>query len=84
VVQKIIRPVFSATDLKCDGSAFDHLFKDGVSEDQFVAVREARGRKLAAPQLLLPSIQVNIRAGKLPPANRNGVHYLKIPVRLSA
>ena len=189
-VQKIFRPVFNATDLKCDGSEFDHLFKDGerlplgqleleiiatpghtpacvsykvadsvfvgdtlfmpdygtaradfpggsardlyrsikrllslppetrvfvchdytapgrdryawettvaderssnvhvkdgVSEDQFVTVREARDRTLATPQLLMPSIQVNIRAGKLPPADSNGVHYLKIPVRLSA
>ena len=38
----------------------------------------------AAPTLLLPSIQVNMRAGKLPPADENGVRYLKIPVRLSA
>lgn len=189
-VQKIFRPVFNATDLKCDGSEFDHLFKDGerlplgqleleviatpghtpacvsykvadsvfvgdtlfmpdygtaradfpggsardlyrsikrllslppetrifvchdykapgrdryawettvaderdsnvhvkdgVSEDQFVTVREARDRTLATPQLLMPSIQVNIRAGKMPPADSNGVHYLKIPVRLSA
>ncbi len=56
--------------------------KDGVDEDAFVAMREARDAKLAAPLLLLPSIQVNIRAGKLPPADANGVHYLKIPVRL--
>jgi glyoxylase-like metal-dependent hydrolase (beta-lactamase superfamily II) len=53
---------------------------DGVSEDQFVAMREARDATLAAPNLLLPSIQVNIRAGNLPPAESNGVHYLKIPV----
>ena len=58
--------------------------RDGVSEDEFVAMREARDAKLAAPLLLMPSIQVNIRAGKLPPAERDGVHYLKIPVRLEA
>lgn len=57
--------------------------RDGVSEDDFVAVREARDRTLSAPQLLMPAIQVNIRAGKLPPADSDGVHYLKIPVRLS-
>ena len=43
---------------------------------------EARDAKLAAPFLLLPSIQVNIRAGKLPPAEANEVHCLKIPVQL--
>lgn len=58
--------------------------KDGVSEDDFVAMREARDAKLAAPHLLMPSIQVNMRAGKLPPADANGVRYLKIPVKLVA
>ncbi len=57
---------------------------DGVSEDEFVAMREARDAKLAAPLLLMPSIQVNIRAGKLPPAEHDGIHYLKIPVRIEA
>ena len=56
---------------------------EGVSEDDFVAMRSARDTTLPAPTLLLPSIQVNIRAGKLPPADDDGVHYLKIPVRLS-
>ncbi len=56
----------------------------GVSEDQFVAMREKRDATLAAPLLLLPSIQVNIRAGKFPPAESNGVHYLKIPVKLAS
>ena len=55
---------------------------DGVSEDEFVAMREGRDRGLAAPLLLMPSIQVNIRAGHLPPAEADGVHYLKIPVRI--
>lgn len=58
--------------------------KDGVDEGTFVAMREARDAKLQAPLLLLPSIQVNIRAGKLPPAEANGVHYLKIPVKLAS
>jgi glyoxylase-like metal-dependent hydrolase (beta-lactamase superfamily II) len=57
---------------------------EGVSEDSFVAMRAARDTKLAAPLLLLPSIQVNIRAGRLPPADANGVHYLKIPVKLAS
>ena len=55
---------------------------DGVSEDDFVAMRKARDATLAAPVLLLPSIQVNMRAGKLPPADPDGVHYLKVPVSL--
>jgi glyoxylase-like metal-dependent hydrolase (beta-lactamase superfamily II) len=56
---------------------------DGVSEDDFVAMRTARDAKLAAPQLLLPAIQVNIRAGNLPPQDIDGVHYLKVPVKLA-
>jgi glyoxylase-like metal-dependent hydrolase (beta-lactamase superfamily II) len=60
-----------------------HL-REGVSEDEFVAMREARDAKLPTPLLLLPSIQVNIRAGRLPAAESNGVHYLKIPVKLVA
>ena len=55
--------------------------KDGVIEDEFVAFRQARDAKLAAPTLLLPSIQVNIRAGRFPEAESNGVRYLKIPVK---
>lgn len=53
---------------------------DGVSEDDFVAMRTARDATLDMPNLILPSIQVNIRAGRLPPAEANGVAYLKIPV----
>ena len=56
---------------------------EGVSEDEFVAMRTKRDATLAAPLLLLPSIQVNMRAGKLPPADSNGVQYLKVPVKLS-
>ena len=55
--------------------------KDGVSEDAFVAMRNKRDATLSAPRLLLPSIQVNIRAGKFPPAHANGVRYLTIPVK---
>jgi len=57
---------------------------DGVTESAFVALRNARDSGLAAPTLLLPSIQVNIRAGRLPRAESNGVRYLKIPLRLDA
>jgi hypothetical protein len=47
-------------------------------------MREARDATLAAPELFMPSIPVNMRARKLPPAEANGVRYLKIPVRLLA
>jgi hypothetical protein len=53
---------------------------DGISEDAFVAMREARDRTLDMPRLILPSVQVNMRAGHLPPPEDNGVVYLKIPV----
>jgi glyoxylase-like metal-dependent hydrolase (beta-lactamase superfamily II) len=56
---------------------------DGVSEDDFVAMRTARDKTLPTPQLLLPSIQVNIRAGHFPPAEANGVRYLKVPLKLA-
>jgi glyoxylase-like metal-dependent hydrolase (beta-lactamase superfamily II) len=55
--------------------------KEGVSEDEFVAMRAKRDATLSAPRLLLPSIQVNIRAGKFPPKESNGVRYLLIPVK---
>jgi glyoxylase-like metal-dependent hydrolase (beta-lactamase superfamily II) len=54
---------------------------DWVSEDEFAAMREARDAGLAVPRLLLPSVQVNIRAGRMPPAEDNGVSYLRIPVK---
>ena len=56
----------------------------GKGEDEFVAMREARDATLATPKLLLPAIQVNIRAGRFPPAEANGVSYLRIPVKVRA
>jgi glyoxylase-like metal-dependent hydrolase (beta-lactamase superfamily II) len=56
--------------------------RDGVSEDEFVAMRQARDATLAVPTLILPSIQVNVRAGQLPPADDNGVSYLRIPLNV--
>ncbi len=56
--------------------------RDGVSEDEFVAMRQARDATLDVPTLILPSIQVNIRAGRLPPAEDDGVSYLKIPLNV--
>lgn len=55
---------------------------DGITEDDFVAMRTARDKTLGAPVLLLPSIQVNIRAGEMPPPEENGVAYLKIPLNV--
>ena len=57
---------------------------DGVPESDFVAMRTKRDATLAAPVLLLPSVQVNIRAGHLPPPDDNGQSYLRIPVTLVA
>lgn len=53
---------------------------DGVSEDEFVAKRVARDRTLDMPALILPSVQVNIRAGHMPPPESDGYIYLKLPV----
>lgn len=58
--------------------------KEGVSEDDFVAMRQARDAGLAAPALLIPSIQVNIRAGRFPPAEANGVRYMMVPVKIKS
>ncbi|MCS6986147.1 MAG: MBL fold metallo-hydrolase [Sphingomonadaceae bacterium] len=54
--------------------------RDGVGEDAFVEMREARDRTLGMPRLILPSIQVNVRAGRLPQPEANGIRYLKIPL----
>ncbi|WP_417666086.1 MBL fold metallo-hydrolase [Pseudidiomarina sp.] len=53
---------------------------DGVSEAEFVKMREERDASLEMPRLILPSIQVNIRAGHMPPADENGKVYLKLPI----
>ena len=53
---------------------------DGVSEDEFVKMRTERDKTLNMPRLILPSVQVNMRAGHLPPAEDNGVRYLKVPL----
>lgn len=53
---------------------------DGVGEDEFVAMRQGRDATLDLPDLILPSVQVNVRGGRLPPAEDNGVRYLKLPI----
>jgi glyoxylase-like metal-dependent hydrolase (beta-lactamase superfamily II) len=55
---------------------------DGVSEEDFVKMRTSRDKTLEMPTLILPSVQINIRAGQFPPAESNGVSYLKLPMNL--
>jgi glyoxylase-like metal-dependent hydrolase (beta-lactamase superfamily II) len=54
--------------------------RDGITEDQFVATREARDATLGMPRLIIPSLQVNMRAGDLPPADESGKRFLKVPI----
>lgn len=54
----------------------------GIDENSFVAMRQARDASLGMPALMLPSVQVNMRAGHLPPAEDNGVRYLKVPLNV--
>ncbi|HSG55834.1 MAG TPA: MBL fold metallo-hydrolase, partial [Paracoccaceae bacterium] len=67
------------TTVEAEREANVHIH-DGLTEDEFVTMREARDATLAMPRLILPSVQVNMRAGHLPAAEANGVTYLKIPV----
>lgn len=55
---------------------------DGVSEAEFVAMRETRDKTLSMPALILPAVQINMRAGELPPPEEDGVAYLKIPLNI--
>lgn len=55
---------------------------DGVSENQFVTLREARDKTLGMPKLIIPSLQVNMKAGELPPADANGKRFLKVPLNI--
>lgn len=67
------------TTVEAERAANIHIH-DGVSEDEFVTMREARDATLDMPRLILPSVQVNMRAGHMPPPEDNGVRYIKIPV----
>lgn len=67
----------TTVEAECKANVHIH---DGVDEDMFAAMRDARDKTLAMPRLILPSVQVNMRAGHLPPPDDNGVTYLKIPV----
>ncbi|SCK11878.1 MBL fold metallo-hydrolase [Vogesella sp. LIG4] len=72
----------SACSTVAEQKAANVHVRSGVSEADFVALRQARDATLGAPVLLIPSIQVNIRAGNLPPPAANGHAYLKIPLDL--
>lgn len=59
---------------------FNIHLHDGISEEEFVTMRSAKDKTLGMPALMLPSVQVNMRAGELPPPEDNGIRYLKIPL----
>ena len=63
-----------------DERAHNIHVRDGISEDEFVAMREARDKTLSMPKLIVPSLQVNIRAGHLPEPDESGKRFLKVPV----
>ena len=54
--------------------------RDGITEDQFVMAREARDRTLDMPRLIIPSLQVNMKAGQLPSPDASGRRFLKVPL----
>ncbi len=74
------RPCWQTT--VADQRAGNIHVRDGIGEDEFVAMRTARDRTLGMPALMLPSVQVNVRAGRLPDAEDNGTRYLKIPLNV--
>lgn len=69
------------TTMLAERTANVHIH-EGVDEDQFVAMRTERDATLSMPKLILPALQVNMRAGHLPPPEENGVRYLKLPLDL--
>jgi glyoxylase-like metal-dependent hydrolase (beta-lactamase superfamily II) len=73
------RPVQAMSTVAAQRTHNIHI-RAGVTEAAFVALRQARDATLGMPKLILPSIQVNVRAGHLPPAEANGTHYLKLPI----
>ncbi|WP_269533461.1 MBL fold metallo-hydrolase [Chitinimonas sp. BJYL2] len=72
------KPVWETT-VGAQKAANIHLHA-GTTEQDFIAMRTARDKTLGMPTLILPAIQINIRAGELPPADDNGVRYLRIPL----
>ncbi len=76
------RDEFAWETTVADEKASNVHVHDGVTEQEFVAFREARDAQLAMPRLILPSVQINMRAGELPPPEKNGNRYLKIPLNV--
>jgi hypothetical protein len=73
------RPVAFETTVAAQRAHNIHI-RDGISEEQFVDMRTRRDATLEMPVLILPAVQVNVRAGEMPPKEDNGVSYLKIPI----
>jgi glyoxylase-like metal-dependent hydrolase (beta-lactamase superfamily II) len=73
------RPIAFETTVAAQRAHNIHVH-DGITEDQFVEMRTKRDATLEMPVLILPAVQINIRAGELPPQESNGVAYLKIPL----
>jgi glyoxylase-like metal-dependent hydrolase (beta-lactamase superfamily II) len=63
-----------------DERAHNIHVRDGITEDEFVAIREARDKTLGMPKLIIPSLQVNIKAGELPAPDESGKRFLKVPI----
>jgi glyoxylase-like metal-dependent hydrolase (beta-lactamase superfamily II) len=76
------RDFFAWESSVADQRARNLHIKDGIEEASFVSMRQTRDKTLPVPVLLLPSVQVNMRAGAFPPAESNGVSYLKVPINL--
>ena len=74
------RDVFAWETTVAEQRASNKHINDSVTRHQFISMREQRDSELGMPKLLLPSIQVNVRAGELPEAEDNGVRYLKLPI----
>jgi glyoxylase-like metal-dependent hydrolase (beta-lactamase superfamily II) len=74
------RDSFAWKTTVCEQREHNVHIHDGISEDEFAAMRSARDKTLATPVLLLPSVQVNIRAGRMPPPEPDGNVYLKLPI----
>lgn len=75
------RPMSASTTVAAQKAGNIHV-RDGISRDEFIAMRSARDASLDMPRLILPSLQVNIRAGALPEPDANGVSYLRLPLNL--
>ncbi|MGB4248846.1 MAG: MBL fold metallo-hydrolase, partial [Pseudohongiellaceae bacterium] len=75
------RPVAWETTVEAERKGNIHV-NDTISEEAFVAMREKRDKTLGMPRLILPSLQVNMRAGHLPPADTDGKVFLKLPVNV--